>query len=248
MKRVFLALLLAVAAFGAVIEASYKVEYGMFGKVGIADALYERNATDYRIEIVAEATGFAKVLSGGQKERYISVGKVIDGKLVPQRFIKSRIKRNRRSDKYFIFDHDKKVVYAKKKIYKNGKLVSEGKPTPLPYYAKDDLFTLYFNLFPTLKSLKVGRHRFHAVGGDRKDGAVDIIIPDAKMLEWMKKRLKEDGFYFVAVIHQKIFSSKDGALYVVVDEDGVAKRALLKDVIMFGDIVGKLVKKRVSDR
>ncbi len=248
MIRIAMLLLLAAFAWSEVIEASYKIEYGVFGKVGASDALLETNATSYHIEVVGEATGFAKVLTGGRKERYISTGKVIDGRLVPEKFIKSRIRRNKRSDKYFIFDHEKKVVYAKKRVYENGKLVSDGKPNPLPYYAKDDLFTLYFNIFDQLKKLPVGSYRFHAVGGDRKDGAVDIVIPDAKTLKKLKKRLKSDGFYFIAIIHQKIFASKEGALYIVADDDGVAKKALLKDVIMFGDIVGKLVKKRVSDR
>ena len=246
MRAVILGLLFAAALFGKSIEAEYKVTYGFFGKIGVADAKLEQNATDYNISIVAKATGFAKVLSGSRVERYISEGKVEDGKLLPLRFVKSRSKRNKRTDKFFEFDHKAKKIYVYKKYYKNGKFLSKTKPSTLPYYAKNDLLTLYFNIKDELRK-KSGALHFKAAGGDRKTGAVDIVIPDPKKREKLKKLLKTEGFYIIAVIHQKIFASKNGELFIALDNDGIAKKAMLKDVIMFGDVVGTLVKKRVSE-
>ena len=246
MKLLFSALLLVTALFSKEIVAQYKVSYGFFGKIGVADARLERNETNYSIEIVAKATGFAKVLSGSRVERYTSEGKVVDGKLVPLRFVKSRSRRNKRTDKFFEFDHAAKRVYVYKKYYKNGKFIKKTKPSVLPFYAKDDLLTLYFNIKDELPKRR-GALQFHAVGGDRKTGAVDIVIPDEKKREELKRLLKTDGFYIIAIIHQKIFASKNGELFIAMDKDGIAKKALLKDVIMFGDVVGTLVKKRVSE-
>jgi hypothetical protein len=240
--------LMWVLGSSGVVEAKYEVEFGIFGEVGEAKGKIERNATSYRIEVAAWPSGAAKRLTGERLERYMSEGKVVDGKLVPRRFVKWRHKGARVSKKEFVFDHGHRVVYATKSLYKNGKLLAAQRPTPLEYYAKEDLFTLYFNIFDYLPSLPAGIYRFYAVGGERRSGAVDIVIPDGDALAQMGEDLGEEGIYFGVIVHQPIFASKDGELLVVADGDGVAKRVLLKDVIMFGDIVGKLVKKRVNDR
>ncbi len=244
--RIVLIALLAIALWGKSIEAEYKVEYGVFGRVAKSIAKLDQNQTNYKIEIVAQATGFAKVLTGNRKEIYESSGKVVNGKLVPIHFVKKRSRRGKVSIKFFDFDHGRKKVYVHKEIYKNGKLIAKSKPSALPYYAKNDLLTLYFNIIDTLRS-KSGPQLFHAVGADRKTGRVDIIIPTGKELEKLQHLLKEEGFYFIAIIHQKIFASKDGKLFIVAGKDGIAKKAVLKDVIMFGDIVGKLVRKQVRE-
>ncbi|MRI82852.1 MAG: hypothetical protein C6I00_00335 [Nitratiruptor sp.] len=225
------------------VEALYKVRYGLFGRVGIAQAKMEQNATGYRIVVEGKATGLAGVLSGGRIERYESRGRVVDGKLVPDYFVKIRQNRNKRSVKEFFFNHAKGEVTITKRNYKKGKLVATTH-SKLPYYAPNDLLSLYFNIAPTLHTLQ-GQQRFYAVGGDRNSGAVDIIAPTGKELAKLKRLLKVDGTYLIAVIHQKIFASKEGRLYIVLDSDGIAKKALLKDVILFGDIVGKLVEKKV---
>ncbi len=243
--RIVLIALLAIALWGKSIEAEYRVDYGVFGKVGEATGLLEQNATHYHIVTEGRTTGFAKVLSGGIVEKYESRGKVVDGKLLPLEFIKSRTKRHKRSVKSFKFDYDKKIITITKRIYKRGKLVATTHDT-LPFFATDDLLTLFFNVQKRLKSAK-GTLHLKAVGGDRKSGAVDIVIPEGKELQKIKKLLRTDGFYIIVIIHQKIFSSKNGVLYIVLDDTGIAKKAMLKDVIMFGDIVGKLVRKQVRE-
>ncbi len=246
MRLLIVALLFITTLFGKSIETQYKVTYGFFGKIGVANAKMEHNATDYKITIDAKATGFAKVLSGSRVERYVSEGKVVNGKFVPMRFVKSRSKRNRRTDKFFEFDHKAKKVYVYKKYFKNGKLTDTTKRSVLPYYARDDLLTLYFNIKDELPK-RSGALRLKAVGGDRKSGAVDIVIPEGKKRKELAQLLKTEGFYIIAIIHQKIFASKNGELFIAMDKEGLAKKALLKDVIAFGDVVGTLVKKRVSE-
>jgi len=243
--KVVMLFVLVCSLWGKSIEAEYRVDYGFFGKVGEAKAFFEENATSYHILTEGRTTGFAKVLSGGIVERYESRGKVVGGKLLPLEFIKSRTKRHKRSVKRFKFDYDKRIVTITKRIYKRGKLVATTHDT-LPYFASEDLLTLFFNMQKRLKNAK-GTLHFKAVGGDRKSGAVDILIPKGQERSKIKRVLKAEGFYIVVIIHQKIFSSKRGVLYIVLDDTGIAKKAMLKDVIMFGDIVGKLVSKRVYE-
>ncbi len=45
-----------------------------------------------------------------------------------------------------------------------------------------------------------------------------------------------------AIIYQKIFESNKGELMLAVGKDGIAQKAVLKDLIMFGDLVSERVK------
>ena len=63
----------------------------------------------------------------------------------------------------------------------------------------------------------------------------------------IKRLLKANGHILVVIINQKIFSSKRGELYINLDDDGICTSAVLKDVIFFGDIRGKLVEKKVKE-
>jgi len=57
-----------------VLDVSYRVSFGMFGQMGIADAHLETNGNKYTIDISMKATGLAKTLSKNRKERHISKG------------------------------------------------------------------------------------------------------------------------------------------------------------------------------
>ncbi len=241
MKKFLILLTLFIAFLDAkTIEVKYKVTYGIFGKVGTAVGRLETNATDYSITIDIATAGLAKILSGNRKEHYISRGIIKDGLFVPQIFEKIKETKKRRDIKRYTFDHLHKKVIAMEDKNKYGVFHTHTEK-PLNYYAKDDLLTLYFNLKHYLKPSKT-KYRFYAVGGNETDGAVDIEL--LKNPGPIKKLLKSDGIYLRVLLHQKIFSSKSGELYIVMDEEGITKKGLLKDVILFGDIVGKLVSKK----
>ena len=227
-------------------SGDYDVRYGIFGKVGIAKTNLEIKDDRYHVKMVAKATGFAKFLSQGKVETYESRGYIKNDLLIPETFIKTRKNNHKFEKKEYVFDHkDKKVtVYATKiKDHKSKKSKSE-----LNYYAKDDLLSLFFNLKILLGNrLKTdGAIKLYAVGANKKDGRVDIYTPKNKELKSIKKLLKEDENIFVAIINQKIFSSNRGELYLNLNDDGICTKALLKDVIFFGDIRGKLTNLKVD--
>ncbi len=241
MKKLLILVTLFVAFLDAkTIEVTYKVTYGVFGKVGSAVGRLETNATNYAITIDIATAGLAKILSGNRKEHYISRGIIKDGLFVPQVFEKIKETKKRRDYKRYIFDHLHKKVIVETDKNKYGVFHTHTKH-PLNYYAKEDLLTLYFNLKKYLKPAKT-KYRFYAVGGNETDGAVDIEL--LKNPGKLKKLMKVDGTYLRVLLHQKIFASKKGELYIVMDEEGITKKGLLKDVILFGDIVGKLVSKK----
>jgi hypothetical protein len=48
-----------------------------------------------------------------------------------------------------------------------------------------------------------------------------------------------DGYkyYFKAIINQPIFASKRGEFMIAVDSDGVTNKAILQNLLLFGDLV-----------
>lgn len=227
------------------IEAEYKVSYGIFGRMGKSLAKMESNETNYTIEVVGKATGLAKIFSNSRVERYVSKGFVKNGLFRPLVFIKIRQNSYKKDIKKFTFDYKTKRIGVERHIYKHGKLVQHSF-NYLPFFAKEDTLTLYFNIRRYLKPQKY-LYTFYAVGGERHTGRIDVIVEHGKRLRELQKLLGVHGLYLSVILHQKIFASKQGELHIVIGKDGVAKKALLKDVIAFGDIVAVLLRKRVVE-
>ncbi len=249
MKKILLMIILFLSFLNAkTIMAEYKVSFGIFGRIGVAKAIFKINKDKtYRILISAKATGFAKVLSGGRVESYESSGKIVKGVLIPDIFKGTTKTDTKISQKIYYFLHKKKVIDMLKIRKRNGKTIkSEEK---LKYYTKNDILTLFFNIRHYLNDFKFkGKKVLYAVGANKKDGRVDLIVPVGKELEKLKKELnRKDGNFMIVFINQKIFASKRGELFLDINDNGIATKAVLKDVILFGDIRGKLKKLEITN-
>ena len=152
------------------INANYEVSYGIFGQIGTAKALLNKDKTKYSIDIHLEATGLARVLSGGRKERHISKGHMEQGLMVSDLYQIVKSHDDNVVNKEYWTDHKRKKVIYKRQKFNQGKLVSD-KRTVLDFYAKDDLLTLYFNLDSAIKEKrKPGTYLFKAVGAEKQKG------------------------------------------------------------------------------
>ena len=249
MKKFLSTILLFLSFLNAkTITAEYKVSFGIFGKIGTAKALFKINKDKtYHILISAKATGFAKVLSGGRVESYESSGKVIDGVLVPDIYKGTTKTDTKFSQKIYYFLHKKKVIEMLKIRQRDGKTTKSEER--LKYYAKNDILSLFFNIKHYLNGFKfVGKKVLYAVGANKKDGRVDLIVPSGKELKKLKSELNEkSGHFMIVFINKKIFASKRGELFLDINDKGIATKAVLKDVIFFGDIRGKLKKLKITD-
>ncbi|WP_296823781.1 hypothetical protein [Sulfurovum sp.] len=226
-----------------VLDVRYKVSFGIFGQMGIANAHMETKGNTYTIDIGMKATGMAKALSQNRKERHISKGHIVKGMFVSDTYRVVKTYGNKHIEKIYHIDHKKKRVkkdYVKKK---KGKITGE-EHTVLDFYSKNDLLTLYFNLPKMIKDKsKSGIYKLRAVGAERQKGLVKIKIPASKEIEVYKRTLgKGDYWYMTAIIYQKIFSSNKGELMLAVGKDGITQKAVLKDLIMFGDLVSERIK------
>ena len=220
----FLAIFIATFLFGFSMRAEYEAKYGWFGVIAEATGYFEKNATDYRIETSFHPVGFVSKISKHMRQKYVSYGKVKDGILIPERYVSHRINDDKNEKKIFLFDHNRKKIVVLK--YRFGKLVYKKE---LPYYVKDDILTLYFNLPKYFNSQK--EYTFYALGGRRKDGRIDVEI------------LKRNSLItkIRANLYNKIFVGDRGILFLNIESDNwVTLSGIVKNVLKIGDLKGKL--------
>ena len=237
MKKIVLLLFVLSQIAGAkVLTATYEVSFGIFQTMGIANARMEiKDDQTYTIHIDAKTTGIAKVLSGNRIEIYDSRGTVKNGKLIPDTYSKVRQSNSKKVTKIYTFDHTNKVVW---------KETIEGKERNkevYDFYAPEDILTLFFNIGLYTQSRQ--DQVLHAIGGSGKDGRIDVVFPNQKALKEMKKEMEtDDGDFMKVVLNDRIFSSANGELLINLSRDGLCNKAVLEDVLLFGDIVGVRVR------
>lgn len=221
------------------ITAHYQVSYGIVGKVGHANASIQIDSGTYKIRIEAEGDGIVKFFSKHRKEVYESTGIIKNGTLLPTLFVKNKSWGEKEERKRYFFHHDRKSVSIIKTSVAGGK-VTESQEL-LPYYAKDDILTLFFNLKKLIGSSIYPEEKvtLHAVGANKKNGTLTMQTPQGKSRTEISKLLGVDNDMLIVVLHQKIFSSQKGEFFMHIGKEGVCDKVMLKDVILYGDLVGK---------
>lgn len=233
---IFVLALLSQIASAKVITATYEVSYGIFQTMGIADARFEtRDDNTYSIRIEARTTGIAKILSNNRVEIYESHGSVINGQLVPKKYIKIRRTDSKKMTKIYTFNHVDRIV-LRENIDSD-----EWEKVKHDYYASEDILSLFFNVKQYMKLRQ--NQVLYAIGANKNNGRIDVVFPKGHEIEKLKQELETDEGVFVKVIlNDKIFSSANGELLINLDDDGLCEKAILEDVLLFGDIVGKRVR------
>jgi len=233
---VLLLLLLSQMLIAKVISATYEVSYGIFQTMGIADARFETREDDtYSIRIEVRTTGVAKLLTNNRIETYESHGHIINGVLVPKKYIKIRRTDSKKTTKIYTFDHPNKIVW-RESIQSD-----EWDKVKNEFYASEDILTLFFNFKNYLKNRQ--DRAFYVIGGNRKDGRIDVTFPKEDELREMKETLElDEGDFLKVILNDRIFSSAQGELLINLDSSGLCEKAILEDVLLFGDIVGKRVR------
>ncbi len=222
------------------IEADFSAEFGVFGEVARAHATLSSDGKVYTIDANVAAVGvIAKSVTDDLKERHISKGHMLNGLLVTD--IYQMIKSYGVYDSTTIYrvDHKRKRVTRHYIKWKKSKEIINEKVT-LAYYGRDDLMTLFMNLPTHIKNrYKSKNYRFSVVGADRKNGRVDVMIPSGNALKQMKILVgegKKGDWYSKVVMYRKLYNSEKGELGVRIGKEGLVDKAVLKDLIFFGDV------------
>ena len=234
--RIILLLFLAFFLKAETLSATYIAKYGLLGTVAKAGAVMETNETAYKIYTETKTLGLVASLSKHMVQTYVSIGKIKNGVLIPDYYVAIRTKDNYISKRVYIFDHKNKKIRRLK--YRNGKLETN---TTLPYYCKDDVLTLYFNLSKYVKNYNDSR-TFYALGGRKGDGRIDVSFPKGEELENLRDDFdNEKGIYIKADLYNKIFVGDKGVLYLVINpQHWITMRAMVKNVLKIGDLKGKI--------
>ena len=232
-------------AFCESVSVKYAVKFGIFGEIGVANATLKKDEAKktYEITLDAKTRGLTNSISGNRREYFHSKGKIVAGMLLPDIYThvvnRNKNGKERISRKIFTFDHAERAVSLKRESgYKGAKMDITNEP--LGYYAVNDLLSLFFNF----SKLQHSSNKFYttAVGAKNENGRIDIIIPQDKQKTAVQNELETEFDPYIVFINQKIFSSSKGELYLSLDENGYANKAILKDVLLFGDIKAELIK------
>jgi len=221
------------------IEADYSVEFGIVGQVGKVHATLTSDDKYYQIDANVSSLGIAKAVTQNLKERHISKGHIVNGMLVTHMYQMIKSYGEYTSTTIYKVDHKRKRVTQQYKKWKYDKLITDRKAR-LDYYGKDDMMTLFLNLPKHIKDKKKPKkYRFTAVGADRKNGRVDVTIPSSNTLKKIKALVdkgKAGDWFTKVVMHRKLYQSKKGELDVRMGQEGLLEKAVLKDLIFFGDV------------
>ena len=251
MRIIVFFILFSISLFAKDITATYRVSFGIFGQIGTAKTTLHVENGRYKITVEAKSTGFAAFISGNRVEYYESRGLLVDGFLVPDIYKKVVQKKVSTGEdetvlkRYILtysFNHKSKTVKTTK-IKIRGEQKSQA-VKKLKFYANNDILSLFFNfkkLFPSLELKK--EHTLYAVGAEKNTGKIELFPlakkEFSKLIDVKSKNLK----FLKVVLKDRIFGSKKGELYLALDGDGFCQKAVLKDVIFFGDIRGERIEK-----
>lgn len=243
----------------ATISALYDISFSIFGKIGESKVSFEYDDHFYHIHTEGYLTGTAASIGQNRREIHDSYGTIENGILKPDLYKKVRLSNTRDEETYYVFDHAANTIEKhrfRKKCYTDTefdaatmsiveveKTQSSSSAELLPYYAKDDLLSLFFNIRTYLKGIPRGKQKITQAAG-AKDDKGEMLIKNpagAKRLELAELMPQNEDRFITVVINQDIFSSDKGELYINLDSNYLAEEAMLKDVLLFGDVRGRRV-------
>lgn len=229
----FFILLVSVAS-AKVTQLNYTATFGIFGTVGTIKNTLTQNNETYKIETTVVVEGLAKVLMRNPTEHYVSKGHMENGLMVSDSYTMTSTKQDKKVSKEYHINHQEKYITKRYRKWRNGKLVTDTTER-LRFYAKNDLLTLYFNLGATVEQ-KGKIYMLNAVGLEKQNGKVQITAPsDAQIAPYIKDLGPGAMLYAKALIHQKNFRKKKGDILLGVAKDGFIDKAVIKDILFYGD-------------
>lgn len=249
MRLFSLLLFVTLSTHAAVLEATYDISYWFLDHIATTSLRFESANGRYRIEANATLHGFAAALAHHHAEHHVSTGRIdTHGRLIPDTYRTERSLDGYKRTQRYTFDRQRHTIVLKQDETRMietrhfDPLAMRYSVTESPqeisftrrerYDADDDLLTLYFNARKGLKKLPPGQTvKLPCVGS--RSGIV-TVGKTARPLE------------FILFIDQDIFRSKEGKLDIEMDRNFFVKKAVLKDVFLFGDL--KVQRQRLEER
>lgn len=256
--RIFLIILLfANYVFAKDISIRYDVNVGMFGRVGYADLRLKEDGENYEAKLSAIMVGVAAVLTGNWVETFTSSGKIIDGRYIPNKFVKTQTRTTRNRIQTYYFNHDKKEI---KLIQDKTKVVSHAKFSPIDFkiyyedvnetshkelildnYLQDDSLSAYFNAKLNCNAKKkIYNLLAISARNDKNNVTLSYLVGQEKESALLNFSNDIKDIYN---IHVEPFDKDDETVDVLVafDKNGDMKEALLGEIFWIGKITANRV-------
>ena len=246
-------------------EFIYNIEFLVFTQAAQAHLRIRRRGKNrYRAELIAETKGLIGLLMYGRKNHYISDMEFDPKKRRFTSRLYTKLVYRQNGVERTTAAIDTKNGLVRWKYFFRDKLIGEG-VDPTPKGARvEDLLSAFFNFrLGSLGSLEPGRkmtlftlpnYRAKALKEDfseeeKKFQKFEISIPSAKSTRAYRRkfgRSKEKGLLILVKVPKNLFGQETGEVRVWFDPKMTPVEATVEDAILFGDVIGVLVKSKIS--
>lgn len=256
MRRFFTALLLLAGILEAQsVNTRYDVEMSVLGSVGYADVTLTKNSDTYEIKLVATTTGVAATLLKNRVEIFISRGRIVEGRYIPDIFVKRKETTNKIKEERYYFNHERKEIHLKeesKKFYTplfSSKIKTKisTNERKLDKYRQNDVLSSYLNTKTNCNVLEK-LFKLTAVGAhdDENDITVSCLEGEAKKSAKAHFSADVDEIYNLNVTPTTEKDDDVVDVLVALDNDGLLREAYLGEVFWVGKVVAKRIYHKVS--
>ncbi|HUH42089.1 MAG TPA: DUF3108 domain-containing protein [Sulfurimonas sp.] len=235
-------------------SSRYEVEVTLFQKVGYADVLFIEDGQNYEIKLIATTIGAAATLLKHRTETFTSKGKIIDGRYVPDVFIKTKETTNRSRTQTYYFNHEKreiKLIKEQTKLVRKStfslktKTKSSREEKIEDEYIQDDSLSVYLNTRANCNNKK-REYQLYAIGANNDKNSILVSCLDKNKGSEISSLQESDYLYNLNV---EPFDKSDSIVDVLValDSDGMLKEAYMDDIFWVGNIRAKRVHHKVTN-
>lgn len=262
MKYFFILLLFLSSAFAQDFSTRYDVHVSLLGNVGHADIELKESAESYEIKLVATTTGVAAALLKNRVETFVSRGKIVEGKYLPDVFIKTKETTKKSKRTAYYFDHEKREIRV---VEEKSELVNKVRFNPVSFeliseevkksskeqsifdeYKNNDVLSSYLNTRKECNNAAAS-YSLKAVGAhdDKNDITVSLLQGEEREAAASNFSGSEKEIYD---LHVEPFDKDDSIVDVLIvfDNDGLLKEALLGEIFWVGKITAKRVYHKIT--
>ena len=261
--RLFIMSIILVASLVAKdFTSRYDVNIGMFGTIGYIDMIVKEDENSYEMSIVAKTIGTVATLTKDRKELFTSKGKIVDGKYIPDVFVKTRTTNYKSRVQTYVFNHETKKITM---TQNESKLVSSTSFDPIAFkiiskeniekstkvkvldtYDVNDVLSIYLNAKMDCNS-NLKEYPLLAVGAKNDKNDVTLTFLDGADKKDVIASFSNDTKNIYNLHVKPNDKDKETVdILVAFDNDGHMKEAYLGDIFWVGEVRAKRVYKRLS--
>jgi hypothetical protein len=226
-------------------EVVYRVSFWIFKNVAVAKMSIRKESDDiYIATLEAETTGVAAWFRE-REDVYTATMKLVDGgsRFQTLRFDEYTKVGKKTTRRITTIDHENGVMYRKK--WKRGELREEKEFIIKEGAAYDGPLTALYNFrYGVYGAIKRGDEYTIKTFPKKKKVEEEMHLSIYTVDEYKRQRRSsvESNYFVNALMDKELFGSRTGKLELVFDQDMKLLSGVAKDLILFGDVRGEVIK------